>query len=212
MHTQQATLAAGKPVGQAPPPPVPVLPTEFNGTNLYDKPKRSKSLVARFGRSGRRQQQQQNAEHSDSDGGNAPPLPLPSPTTTKKEGPPTLPLMTRDENGRFDSFTRNSVEHSRPRLAVTSNGGGGSKSYHGNSNVRFDHDNDDDDVGGVEELSLVGGGNLSGTRSLVSEGEMVRNERGPKNELNRRPSVMQRLFSSKKKVSFGSVGTFSSRG
>ncbi|GAA5899115.1 hypothetical protein JCM5296_005748 [Sporobolomyces johnsonii] len=54
----EATLRAGKPVGQAP-PPVPVLPSEWSTTSLSDtspgsnKPKRSKSLAARF-RAGRK--------------------------------------------------------------------------------------------------------------------------------------------------------------
>ncbi|GAA6007293.1 hypothetical protein JCM11491_003077 [Sporobolomyces phaffii] len=57
----EATLRAGKPVGQAPaPPPVPVLPSEWSQSSLSDappnpdnKPKRSKSLAARF-RAGRK--------------------------------------------------------------------------------------------------------------------------------------------------------------
>ncbi|GAA5974930.1 hypothetical protein JCM21900_006492 [Sporobolomyces salmonicolor] len=54
----EATLRAGKPVGQAP-PPVPVLPSEWSTSSLSDtspgsnKPKRSKSLAARF-RAGRK--------------------------------------------------------------------------------------------------------------------------------------------------------------
>ncbi|GAA5922268.1 uncharacterized protein JCM15063_003240 [Sporobolomyces koalae] len=57
----EATLKAGKPVGQsAAPPPVPVLPSEWSHSSLSDaspnpdnKPKRSKSLAARF-RAGRK--------------------------------------------------------------------------------------------------------------------------------------------------------------
>ncbi|GAA5896902.1 uncharacterized protein JCM6883_007047 [Sporobolomyces salmoneus] len=57
----EATLRAGKPVGQSPaPPPVPVLPSEWSQSSLSDsspngdnKPKRSKSLAARF-RAGRK--------------------------------------------------------------------------------------------------------------------------------------------------------------
>ncbi|GAA5876123.1 hypothetical protein JCM16303_007030 [Sporobolomyces ruberrimus] len=57
----EATLRAGKPVGQtAAPPPVPVMPSEWSQSSLSDsspnldnKPKRSKSLAARF-RAGRK--------------------------------------------------------------------------------------------------------------------------------------------------------------
>ncbi|GAA5972231.1 hypothetical protein JCM11641_002365 [Rhodosporidiobolus odoratus] len=50
----EATLRAGKPVGSAP-PPVPVIPSEWSApeTTPSSKPKRSKSLAARF-RAGRR--------------------------------------------------------------------------------------------------------------------------------------------------------------
>lgn len=51
----QATLKAGKPVGQAPPPPLPAFPSNYDFTasekdsfSTDNKPKRSKSLVARF--------------------------------------------------------------------------------------------------------------------------------------------------------------------
>lgn len=53
-HTQ-ATLKAGKPVGAIAPPPVPVMPTDWNAPDVSpsNKPKRSKSLAARF-RAGRK--------------------------------------------------------------------------------------------------------------------------------------------------------------
>ena len=52
----EATLKAGKPVGQTPPPPLPTFPSNYDLDNTKDafsvdpnnKPKRSKSLVARF--------------------------------------------------------------------------------------------------------------------------------------------------------------------
>ena len=60
----QATLRAGKPVGQAP-PPMPVIPTEFEASAAM-KPKRSKSMAARF-RAGRRNPNNPMSDPADDD-------------------------------------------------------------------------------------------------------------------------------------------------
>ncbi|BGP28710.1 hypothetical protein JCM10296v2_000446 [Rhodotorula toruloides] len=51
----EATLKAGKPVGATAPPPIPVIPADWNAPDVSpsNKPKRSKSLAARF-RAGRK--------------------------------------------------------------------------------------------------------------------------------------------------------------
>ncbi|GAA5857088.1 hypothetical protein JCM8547_007951 [Rhodosporidiobolus lusitaniae] len=65
----EATLKAGKPIGSAP-PPVPVMPAEWSAAEVSpsNKPKRSKSLAARF-RAGRRNPNNPMGGASDSDDG-----------------------------------------------------------------------------------------------------------------------------------------------
>ncbi|KAM0756124.1 hypothetical protein T439DRAFT_21249 [Meredithblackwellia eburnea MCA 4105] len=183
----EATLREGKPVGAAP-PPVPVLPSEFtnnNGFNGGDKPKRSKSIAARF-RAGRKNPNSPMDDPDDVDTGRDP---VEDPAPQRK-----LPLSAlRDENGRFTGAASAGGEVLGSKPPAQTSG-----------NIRFDQGvtrpsppRKDSYGPGPASPTLnkfSGGAPMAGSRSMSNEGA----EGGGSQQLGRRPSVMQRLFNKKK--------------
>ncbi|KAL8283663.1 hypothetical protein RQP46_005458 [Phenoliferia psychrophenolica] len=169
----EATLRAGKPVGAAP-PPMPVIPTEFEGA-AANKPKRSKSMAARF-RAGRRNPNNPMMADDDDDapdeGSSRKPLPAaPSPEVGALRYGDGDSTQQANGNVRFDYNNNNSARRSPPRK---------------------------DSIGQPVEMGapssmnrFAGSSALSNTRSLGQEGQ----PESP--QLGRRPSVMQRLFNKK---------------
>ncbi|KAK4700028.1 hypothetical protein P7C70_g6224, partial [Phenoliferia sp. Uapishka_3] len=166
----QATLRAGKPVGQAP-PPLPVLPSQYNNGSSSDKPKRSKSLAARF-RAGRRNPNNPMDEGEGQEGGEQ---------SYQHRSPPLD--ETREEKSQFDGDEPVGVAYR-------------DENQPGSGNVRFESTpltsptrKESVSAGPPSSMNrFAGSSTLTNTRSLGQEGQ----HESP--QLGRRPSVMQRLF------------------
>lgn len=193
----QATLRAGKPVGQSlPPPPTPIILHELTSPPLPsvsgstdNKPKRSKSLVQRF-RAGRRNPN--NPISDDYEEPDALAAPASSPMTIPSSSTPLN--MVRDENGRFSSSEGAPPAPQGARSLPTTIRFKSAESPARTRQTPFTAPSTAPPV--PTSRGFGGGVPLAGSRSLGQEGVVET----PTREVPvRRPSVMQRLFSSKGK-------------
>ncbi|GAA5947105.1 hypothetical protein JCM3765_002160 [Sporobolomyces pararoseus] len=180
----EATLRAGKPVGQtSAPPPVPVLPSEWSQSSLSDsspnpdnKPKRSKSLAARF-RAGRKNPNNPMLDEANDQEGREHGL---AHSQNGSRSQPTSPVEER----RMQYPPAQNVTQIQGQAISTPMGSGPSYSQGGNggaSQIKFD------------ESAAIEKRPSGATRFADDE----KKDEG----LGRRPSGLKRLFSKKGKVS-----------
>lgn len=164
----QATLRAGKPVGQAP-PPMPVIPTEFEASAAM-KPKRSKSMAARF-RAGRRNPNNPMSDPADDDDLQR------GPSSEGKGAVEAAPEMSALRYGDAEAaqVASGNVRFDQRRSPPRKDSIGAPRPVDS----------------GPPPSRFAGSSTLTNTRSLGQEGQ----PESP--QLGRRPSVMQRLFNKK---------------
>ncbi|GAA6039006.1 hypothetical protein JCM8097_000151 [Rhodosporidiobolus ruineniae] len=168
----EATLKAGKPVGSAP-PPVPVIPSEWSAPDVSpnNKPKRSKSLAARF-RAGRRNPNSPLAADDSAGSGDDASRSVPTSPTEDRRGARELPLVAPPQH-----------PHPHPSQIGLADGGEGHEPLQmerladRTAAIRFD-----------ESTGLERSTGMTRTASAPDEGERKKSGGG-----------LKRLFSTKRK-------------
>lgn len=197
----EATLKAGKPVGAAPPPPpMPVIPSEFSHSSFSSDggagPKRSKSLVSRFGR----------ARKGTKGEADQPPSPASSRPTISGPTPVVPPPFNRAQtDAPLSRSQRGSPTSPGTDFAGGAGGGGGSYPYFGATAEapvaeQGGRSPASQQGGGSGAVRFVGGPGLGSSRS---EGEGGR-ERAGGQPMARKGSVLARLFGKKVSLRCGS--------
>jgi len=186
----EATLKAGKPVGAAP-PPMPVIPSEWSQGSLASDgtPKRSKSLVSRFGRARKNTKGEADTLPSSparpSISGPTPVLPPPplgrahtdAPFSRSQRGSPTSPAA--GFGGDDGSYPHFGARTSEEEWQIEDLGGPASPvSPAAGTGVRF-----------------AGGAQPGSSRS--ESGPLGSNEQSQSQPMTRKGSVLQRLFGKK---------------